>query len=91
LEFGEPMTNRFRISGTLARRLEELGVSPVAVLREAGLPLGLFKRSKIWVTTQEVFALYGAIHEISGDSGIGLKLGTEDRLERYNPIAIDAQ
>src|SRR5438128_2711328 len=84
------MTNRFRVSGTLARRLGELGVSPVAVLRRAGLPMGLFDQSRIWVTTEEMFVLYNAIHEISADAGIGLKLGSEDRPEHYNPIAIAA-
>jgi hypothetical protein len=34
--------NRFRVSGTLARRLEELGLAPIAVLRHAGLPMELF-------------------------------------------------
>src|SRR5579863_2067352 len=84
------MTNRFRVSGALARRLEELGLAPVAVLRRAGLPMGLFDQSKIWVTTEEMFALYSAIHEVSGDPGIGLKLGSEERIERYDPIAIAA-
>src|SRR5260370_42312051 len=84
------MMNRFRVSGTLARRLEELGLAPIAVLRHAGLPMGLFEQSKIWITTEELFALYSAIHEISGDPGIGLKLGSEERIERYDPIAIVA-
>jgi AraC-like DNA-binding protein len=84
------MTNRFRVSGTLARRLEELGLPPVAVLRQAGLPMGLFEQTKIWITTEEMFALHRAIHEVSGDPGIGLKLGSEDRIERYDPIAIAA-
>src|SRR5258708_21183734 len=84
------MTNRFRFSGTLPRRLEELGVSTVTVLRRAGLPMGLFGQSRIWITTEEMFALYTAIHEISGDPGIGLKLGSEERIERYDPIAIAA-
>jgi AraC-like DNA-binding protein len=84
------MTNRFRIHGTLGRRLEELGVSPVAVLRRAGLPMGLFDQSRILVTTEEMFALYNAVHEISDDPGIGLKLGSEERPERYSPVDIAA-
>ena len=60
------------------------------MLRHAGLPMGLFEQSKIWVTTEEMFALYSAIHEVSGDPGIGLKLGSEERIERYDPIAIAA-
>jgi len=84
------MTDRFRIHGTLGRRLEELGVSSIAVLRQAGLPMGLFDQSKILVTTEEMFALYSAVREISDDPGIGLKLGSEERPERYNPVAIAA-
>ena len=37
------MNNRFRVSSTLPRKLEELGISPDKVLRQAGLPTGLFK------------------------------------------------
>ena len=84
------MTNRFRLSGTLGRRLEELGVSSEAVLRRAGLPMGLFDQSRIWVTTEEMFVLYNATHEVSGDPAIGLKLGSEERPEHYSPIAIAA-
>jgi hypothetical protein len=85
------MTNRFRVAGTLARRLEEQGLFPVAVLRRAGLPMGLFEQAKIWVTTEEMFALYRAIHEVSADPVIGLRLGSEERIERYDPIAIAAR
>jgi AraC-like DNA-binding protein len=74
----------------LPRRLEELGLSPVVVLRHADLPMGLFEQEKILLTTEEMFALHLAISEVSGDPGIGLKLGTEERIERYDPIAIAA-
>jgi AraC-like DNA-binding protein len=50
----------------------------------------LLEQSKILVTTGEMFALYRAISELSGDPGIGLKLGSEERIERYDPIAIAA-
>jgi len=84
------MTNRFRVSSIVSRRLEELGLSPVAVLRHAGLPIGLFEQERILLRTEEMFALYRAIFEVSGDPAIGLKLGTEERMERYSPIAIAA-
>ena len=74
----------------LSRRLEELGLSPVAVLRHAGLPVGLFDQERILLDTEEMFALYRAIYEVSGDPAVGLKLGTEERIERYSPIAIAA-
>jgi AraC-like DNA-binding protein len=82
--------NRFRVATTLARKLEELGVSPADVLREAGLPPGLFDQEKILVSTEELFALYRGLGQASRDPAIGLKLGTEPRIERYDPIAIAA-
>jgi hypothetical protein len=85
------MTNRFRVSGMFSRRPEELGLSPVVVLRHAGLPMGLFDQERILLTTEEMFALYRAIFEVSGDPAIGLKLGTEERIERYDPVAIAAR
>lgn len=84
------MTDRFRVSIQLARKLEELGVSPARVLHRAGLPPGLFEQEKIQVSTEELFALYRGIAEASDDSAIGLALGTEPRVERYDPIAIAA-
>jgi AraC-like DNA-binding protein len=84
------MTNRFRVSSTLARKLEELGLSPKTVLRQAGLPRGLFKLERILVNTEEFFALHRGIAEASNDPAIGLKLGTEERVERYDPVKLAA-
>ena len=84
------LTSRFRVSPTLARKLEELGVSPAEVLRQAGLPPGLFAQEEILVSTEELFALYRGLAEASRDPAIGLKLGTEHRLERYDPVGIAA-
>ena len=84
------MANRFRVSSTLPRKLEELGLSPDEVLRQAALPMGLFNQEKILVSTEEFFALYRGIAESSRDPGFGLKLGTEDRVERYDPIKLAA-
>lgn len=83
-------TNRFRVPSILARKLSDLGVLPAAVLRRAGLPKGLFDREKIFVSTEELFALYRGIGEASRDPAIGLKLGTEPRIERYDPIVLAA-
>ena len=84
------MTNRFRVSSTLPRKIEELGLSPETVLRRAGLPMGLFNMDKIMVSTEEFFALHRGIAEASNDPGVGLKLGTEERVERYDPVKIAA-
>src|SRR5882757_10838419 len=84
------MTKQFRVSTTLPRKLQELGLSPEAVLRRAGLPMGLFKLDKILVSTEEFFALHRGIAEASNDPAIGLKLGTEERVERYDPVKLAA-
>jgi AraC-like DNA-binding protein len=84
------MSDRFKVSNLLARRLGEHQVSLPALLRRAGLPAGFFQQEKIYVTTSELFALWRAIGETSADPGIGLKLGAEPRFERYQPSAIAA-
>ena len=82
--------DRFRISSALARRLEDAGLSPTEVLGLAGLPMGLLDQEKVLLTTEEFFRLYRVIAEASRDPAIGLKLGTTDRIERYDPIGIAA-
>src|SRR5256886_2677192 len=84
------MSNRFRVSSTLPRKLKELGLSSDAVLRQAGLPTGLFKLERILVSTEEFFALHRGIADASNDPAIGLKVGTEERVERYDPVKLAA-
>ena len=84
------MLNLFRVSTVLPRKLEDLGVAPALVLQHAGLPPGLFDQEKILVSTEELFALYRGIAGASGDPAIGLRLGSEDRVERYDPITLAA-
>jgi AraC-like DNA-binding protein len=84
------VSNRFRVSNTLLRRLADLGLPPAQVLRQAALAPALFEQDRAQLTTAELFALYRAIAALSRDPGFGLKLGTEERVERYDPIAIAA-
>jgi AraC-like DNA-binding protein len=84
------MTNRFRISSSVFSRLEDVGVSPAKVLQHAGIPTALLSEEKILVTTEELFGVYRSIAALSDDPAIGLKLGSEERMERYDPIAIAA-
>jgi len=84
------MSNHFRISSLIRPKLDELGVSVEAVLRGADLPLGLFDQARIYLETPQFFALWASIAEVSGDPAIGLKLGDEQRVERYDPIAISS-
>lgn len=84
------MAKRFRVSSVFSKRLEEAGLSPHMVLRQAGLPMGLFNQEKILVTTDELFALWYGLAEISSDPAIGLRLGSDDRMEHYDPVSIAA-
>lgn len=84
------MLTQFRVSTILPRKLGDLGVPPALVLSRAGLPPSLFDTERILVSTEELFALYRGIAEASRDAAIGLKLGAEDRVERYDPITLAA-
>jgi len=84
------MVKHFRVSNSLRTKLEDLGVQASSVLRAAGLPRDFFDQFRILVNTQELFALWRAIGDVSKDSSIGLKLGTEAKLERFHPSGIAA-
>ncbi len=84
------MSKRFRVSTAFVRRIEDLGLSCAALLRQAALSPALFEEERILVTTEELFAIYRALEESTQDPAFGLKLGTTDRIERYDPIAIAA-
>ena len=84
------MSDRFKVSKLLAGRLRERQISVAAVLRHAALPAHFLEQEKIYASTSELFALWKAIGEVSGDPAIGLKLGSEPRFERYDPSEIAA-
>lgn len=84
------MSHRFRVPSSLIQRFDELAIAPARVLRSAGLPPDLFEQERVLVTTAELFALYRGLEAATRDPAIGLKLGTLDRVERYDPIAIAA-
>ncbi len=84
------MLNQFRVSTILPRKLEDLGVPPALVLGRAGLSPALFAQERIFVSTEELFALYRGIEDASGDPVVGLRLGSEDRVERYDPLTLAA-
>ena len=83
-------SDRFKVSSLWLTRLAEHRIAVPVVLRRAGLPDHFFQQEKIYATTRELFALWRAIGETSADPAIGLKLGAEARLERYQPSAIAA-
>ncbi|WP_035349636.1 AraC family transcriptional regulator [Edaphobacter aggregans] len=84
------MSKHFRVPNRIIAKLKESGVRVPEVLRRAGLPAGLFDQTKVLVTTEELFALWRGIGEVSRDPAIGLLLGTESRPEKYDPVGLAA-
>jgi AraC-like DNA-binding protein len=84
------MNKHFRFSGTHFAKLEELGVRASAVLRRAGLPQSFAGESRVLLKTEELFALWRAVGEVSSNPAIGLMLGTENKTERFNPVSLAA-
>src|SRR5439155_9909244 len=72
----ESMNKHFHFSGSTFRRLEELGVSASAVLRRAGLAQGYVDQARVLLKTEELFAFWRAVGEVSTNPAIGLLLGT---------------
>lgn len=84
------MSKHFRVPGHLPSKLKEQGISVSAVLQHAGLPSGLFDQPRVLVITEELFALWRAIGEISTNPAVGLELGTETKAEHFSPVALAA-
>jgi AraC-like DNA-binding protein len=84
------MNKHFRFSGSNFAKLERLGVRASAVLCRAGLSPALANQPRVLLTTEELFALWRAVGEISENPAIGLQLGTEDRTERFLPVGLAA-
>lgn len=82
------MITRFRLPRATASRLEERSVPPEAVLRRAGLRAGLLKEDRAYLTTDQLFAFWRAVGEVSGDPAIGLALGSEARIERMDLVQL---
>ncbi len=84
------MNKHFRFSGSTFHKLEELGVRASQVLRRAGLPQGCIDQPRVLLNTEELFALWRAVGEVSANPEIGLLLGTETKTERFHPVGLAA-
>jgi AraC-like DNA-binding protein len=84
------MNKHFRFSGRTFTRLEELGVRAHDVLRAAGLPQAFAAQPRVLLSTDELFAMWRAVGEVSSNPAIGLLLGTENKTERFHPVGLAA-
>lgn len=84
------MNKHFRFSGSNFAKMDEHGLRAADVLRRAGLPQSFLDQPRVLLSTQELFALWRAVGELSTNPAIGLLLGTETRTERFHPIGLAA-
>ncbi len=84
------MSKHFRVPARVPAGLREAGVSLAAVLRRAGLPPALLYQPRAQVTTEQLFALWRAVGELSADPAIGLRLGTVSMREHFDLIGLAA-
>jgi AraC-like DNA-binding protein len=82
--------DRIRITHTVYERFKALGIPPLAVLRQAGLPLTLFQQQRVFVTTAQWFALWRALEPYIDDPAFGLKLANLSHGEPYDALSIIA-
>jgi AraC-like DNA-binding protein len=82
------MSQMFRVSVLQLRKLDELGVSSRAVLRSAGVAEPLDGSDRVLFTTEQLFAMWTAVRASSPAPSLGLDIGTEQRVERYDPVAM---
>ncbi len=55
-----------------------------------GFPMSFIDQARVLLKTEELFALWRAIGEVSSNPAIGLLVGTENRTERFHPIGLAA-
>jgi AraC-like DNA-binding protein len=84
-------TNTFKIPDAMQVGLKASGIDPAVLLRKTGLPLTLWTSGKGMVTTEQLFALWRALGELTDDPTIGLKLPGRVPVEHHHPVSIAAQ
>jgi AraC-like DNA-binding protein len=84
------MITRFRLSPLAVLRLQEVHVSPEEVERRASLAPGFLRQEKVLLTTEQLFAFWDAVGSVSSDPAIGLKIGSETRVERLDVVSLAA-
>jgi AraC-like DNA-binding protein len=82
--------NAIKLTPGITTGLRALGVDPTELLRRAGLPSSLFSGESIQVSTEQLFALWQGIGELSDDPAIGLKLAEQVPVAQHHPASIAA-
>lgn len=72
------------------RAVERAGIPAAALLRQARLPATLHVSDDAWVTTEQYFALWRALEELTGDPAIGLAMTVETDTSLHPPATMSA-
>jgi AraC-like DNA-binding protein len=84
------MNKHFRPPAQFHVKLSECGLDVTQILRRAGLATRLFEQPRVALTTEEFFAFWRAIGETSADPAVGVRLGTENKTERFHASGLAA-
>jgi AraC-like DNA-binding protein len=82
--------NRCKVPAAFWRAMERQGITPAALLRQAKLPATLHVPGQGLVTTDQFFALWRAIEQLSKDTEIGLTLAQSTDTSLNHPSLLTA-
>jgi hypothetical protein len=81
-----PESQKFALDPSLQVLLEDLGVSPQDLLRQAHLPLDLFSQPSPTLTTTEYFQLWQGLEALlSSDPAFPLRVAQATTVEAFSP------
>jgi Arabinose-binding domain of AraC transcription regulator, N-term len=89
--YAMPNVNTVKILNGLQTGLQAAGIDPTVLLHKSGLPLTLWSSGRGMVTTEQSFAFWRALGELSNDPAIGLKFPGLIPKEQHHPASIAAQ
>ena len=70
-------SDRCKLPPPFWQSLENLGLRPTAVLRQAKLPTTLHLNGTTFITTPQLFAIWNAIEDLSGDPSFSIRMVSE--------------
>ena len=82
--------DRCRVSQSFWRAVQQLGLQPSVVLRQARLPVTLHLSAQPLVTTAQLFSIWKALEELSGDPAFGIKFVEASDTAGHQPLFLAA-
>lgn len=82
--------DRCRVPQAFWRAVEHLGMQPAAVLRQARMPATLHLSAQQLVTTAQLFAIWKALEDLSGDPAFGIRFVAASDAAGHQPLFLAA-